>query len=289
MIKIIVSGLHSSLQDLGRFGHRDCGVPVSGAMDLRSAANANALVGNDPNATVLEFMASGPVLEFHEAAVIGISGAMFSPKIDEKNIGMNTSVGIKEGSTLSFGSPSKGLRAYLAIKGGFSASIMLGSSSYYKGVTEEGRLRKNDTLYIDQSGDKPSETGRTVVKTVLRFDSNEIEVFKGPEFDLLPRSIQNKLKNASFTIDTQSNRMAYWLEHSEDISAKDIITAPVQPGTVQITPVGKVIVLMRDAQTTGGYARIFQLSKSAIDLLAQKMAGEKVSFKMTDPFFHTHT
>ena len=80
--------------------------------------------------------------------------------------------------------------------------------------------------------------------------------------------------------------MAYWLEHSEDVSAKDIITAPVQPGTVQMTPVGKVIVLMRDAQTTGGYARIFQLTNNSIDLLAQKRAGETVSFKIMDPFFH---
>jgi biotin-dependent carboxylase-like uncharacterized protein len=288
MIKVIASGLHSSLQDLGRFGHRNCGVPVSGAMDLRSASNANAMIGNDPNATVLEFMASGPVLEFHEAAVIGISGAIFSPKIDGNEVGMNTSIQVKEGSTLSFGSPSKGLRAYLAIKGGFTPEIMLSSSSYYLGVTKEGQLKKNDILHFDQSDKRSSKTNRSKAKTDLQFDSNEIEVFKGPEFELLPESIQNKLKSTSFTIDTRSNRMAYWLEHSEDISAKDIITAPVQPGTVQITPVGKVIVLMRDAQTTGGYARIFQLSKNAIDLLAQKRSGEIVSFKMTDPLFQTH-
>ena len=288
MIKVIASGLHSSLQDLGRFGHRDCGVPVSGAMDLRSACNANVIVGNDPNATILEFMASGPVLEFHEAAVIGISGAIFSPKIDGNEVGMNTSINVKKGSRLSFGSPSKGSRAYMAIKGGFTTEIMLGSSSYYLGVTMEGQLRKNDILQFAQSDKKSSDANQSVTKSDLRFDSNEIEVFKGPEFELLPESIQNKLKNTSFTINAQSNRMAYWLEHSEDISANDIITAPVQPGTVQMTPVGKVIVLMRDAQTTGGYARIFQLSKNAIDLLAQKRAGEIVSFKMIDTLFHTH-
>jgi len=288
MIKVIASGLHSSLQDLGRFGHRDCGVPISGAMDLRSAAKANALVGNDANATVLEFMASGPILEFHEAALIGISGAIFSPKIDGQKVGMNTSISVNEGSTLSFGSPSKGMRAYLAIKGGFTSEIMLGSSSYYSGITKEAQLRKNDILHFAQSNKKSPETNRSEINTEFRFDSNEIEVFKGPEFELLPKSIQNKLKNTSFIIDTQSNRMAYWLEHSEDISAKDIITAPVQPGTVQMTPVGKVIVLMRDAQTTGGYARIFQLTKNAVDLLAQKRAGEIVSFKMIDPLFPTH-
>ncbi len=286
MIKVIASGLHSSLQDLGRFGHRDCGVPVSGAMDLRSAANANALVGNDPNATVLEFMASGPVLKFHEAAVIGISGAIFSPKIDKQKVGMNTSINVKKGSTLSFGSPSKGLRAYMAIKGGFTSEVRLGSSSFYLGVTKEGQLKKNDTLLFDQNDKKSTDTNKSEIKTELGFDSNELEVFKGPEFELLSKSIQNKLENTSFTIDTQSNRMAYWLEHSEDVSAKDIITAPVQPGTVQMTPVGKVIVLMRDAQTTGGYARIFQLTNNSIDLLAQKRAGETVSFKIMDPHFH---
>jgi allophanate hydrolase subunit 2 len=174
----------------------------------------------------------------------------------------------------------------MAIKGGITSEIRLGSSSFYLSVTKEGQLKKNDTLLFDQSDKKSTDTNKSEIKTEFGFDSNELEVFKGPEFELLPKSIQNKLENTSFTINTQSNRMAYWLEHSEDISAKDIITAPVQPGTVQMTPVGKVIVLMRDAQTTGGYARIFQLTKNSIDLLAQKRAGETVSFKIMDPLFH---
>lgn len=288
MIKVVASGLYSSLQDLGRFGYRDCGVPVSGAMDLQSAAVANALVGNDPGATVLEFMAAGPVLEFYEATVIAISGAIFSPKIDGIKKGMNTPIVIDKGSTLSFGSPSNGVRAYMAIKGGFTAESMLGSSSYFKGVTGQAQLRKNDTLQFYQGSETSSAANHLTAESDFSFDSNEIEVFKGPEFELLSQTIQNKLKNTVFTIGPQSNRMAYWLNHSEAIAAKDIITAPVQPGTVQITPVGNVIVLMRDAQTTGGYARIFQLTKNAINRLAQKRAGEIVSFKIVYPLFHTH-
>ena len=287
MIKVITSGLYSSLQDSGRFGFRNCGVPLCGAMDLLSMATANLLVGNEKEATVLEFTAKGPVLEFTEAAVIAISGADFSPMIDGKKMGMNVVFAISKGSILSFGIPSKGIRGYMAIKGGFMAEKVLGSRSFYKGVTSQSQLYKGDTLQFYKDSENSIELDSLNQMTNSTFDHEIMEVFKGPEFEFLSPQIQNKLVNTSFSIDSQSNRMAYLLDHSESLSAKQIITAPVQPGTVQLTPGGKTIVLMRDAQTTGGYARVFQLTKKAINQLAQKRAGETIYFKIVDPLLGT--
>lgn len=287
MIKVAVSGLFSSLQDKGRYGFRNCGVPLSGTMDLHSATIANRLVGNQNNETVLEFTATGPVLEFSQAAVIAISGANFSPKIDGKEMGMNAVFAISEGSTLSFGIPARGLRGYMAIKGGFKTETVLGSTSFYKGVTAHSQLHKGDTLRFHQDSENSSEIRSNVEITDYSLKTDSIEAFKGPEFEFLPTNIQDLLQNTSFTIDSQSNRMAYLLGHSEKLTAKQIITAPVQPGTVQLTPGGKTIVLMRDAQTTGGYARIFQLSETSINLLAQKRAGERVHFKTIESLFGT--
>jgi allophanate hydrolase subunit 2 len=105
-------------------------------------------------------------------------------------------------------------------------------------------------------------------------------VFKGPEFEMLPLEMQKELFKSPFKINPQSNRMACLLDSQTIFSAQEIITSAVQPGTVQLTPSGKIIVLMRDAQTTGGYARIFQLTEMAINILAQKPAGSKVMFKL---------
>jgi allophanate hydrolase subunit 2 len=112
------------------------------------------------------------------------------------------------------------------------------------------------------------------------FSSVTLEVTPGPEFHLLSKLFQQRICETKGIIQTESNRMAYLLKGFEGFSAHEIITAPVQPGTVQLTPSGKCVILMRDAQTTGGYARILQLTEGAINVLAQKRAGEQVQFKL---------
>ena len=282
MIKFIASGLYTSLQDLGRFGYRDLGVPVSGAMDLQAATNANLLLGNEPQLAVIEFTATGPVLEFEAPATIAICGASFTPKLNGVSIAMNEPVEIPSGGILSFDRPSKGLRAYLAIQGGFISEKILGSNSFYSGVTNQSQLGKGDVIEFNSNTERLLPSLSSELEDVMRFDTTEIKVMKGPEFNLLPHTIQSFLSNGSFTVAPNSSRMAYFLNYSKTISAEEIITAPVQPGTVQLTPSGKIIVLMRDAQTTGGYARILQLTESAINILAQKRAGMPIYFKIID-------
>ena len=74
--------------------------------------------------------------------------------------------------------------------------------------------------------------------------------------------------------------MAYQLEETLDTHAQSMLTSATLPGTVQITPAGKLIILMRDGQTTGGYPRILQLSDDAINVLAQKTFGDTISFQI---------
>lgn len=283
MIRFIASGLYTSLQDFGRFGYRHLGVPLSGAMDLRAATAANLLLGNDPQLAVMELTASGPVLEFDTTAVIAICGAHFAPKLNGIKISMNEAIEIPPGGVLSFGNPSSGLRAYLAIQGGFISEKVLGSASFYRGITGRSQFSKGDVIQFNSNTDKFAPSLSSELKLAINFDTVDIEVFKGPEFDELPQAIQSLLNGGSFTVAPNSNRMAYFLNHSEAISAKEIITAPVQPGTVQLTPSGKIILLMRDAQTTGGYARILQLTEEALDIMAQKRAGMSIHFKIIDP------
>jgi len=287
MIRFIAAGLFTTIQDLGRFGYRELGVPVSGAMDLQAATNANLLLGNAPQLAVLEFTASGPVLEFEEPARIAICGASFVPKLNGLEIAINRPIEIPSGGILSFGRPSKGFRAYLAIQDGFISDKVLGSASFYNGITDRSQFSKGDVIQFNLNAQSSLPSFSSELDTAMNFEKDVIEVYKGPEFDQLPQEIQLLLNDGAYTVAPNSSRMAYILDHSEAISAKEIITAPVQPGTVQLTPSGKLIVLMRDAQTTGGYARILQLTESAINFLAQNRAGNSVRFKIIDPLSDT--
>ena len=286
MIKVVASGLLTSIQDLGRFGHRESGVPVSGAMDMASAIHANRVLGNDENEPIIEFTASGPVLEFTVDAMIAITGALFGPIVDNKVVEMNKPIWITKGSRLSFSQHEKGVRGYLAVAGGFKSEKVLGSASYYEGITKDHKLRKGTTLKLNTTAQRRAFQSIDLSNAgFLDFDDETLEVFAGPEFKLLNESAKDRLLNTRFVINPQSNRMAYVLESIVKFTAPEIITSPVQPGTVQLTPSGAINVLMRDAQTTGGYARIFQLTEMAIHKLAQKRAGTNVFFRICDPPF----
>ena len=106
-----------------------------------------------------------------------------------------------------------------------------------------------------------------------------MEVFKGPEFDLLSIKVKKMLFKNEFTIRTNS-RMGYNLEEKVQIGIKSIISSPVLPGSIQLTPSGKMIILHRDCQTTGGYPRILQLNKSSLNHLSQIKSNEKIKFSL---------
>ncbi|MDC8002555.1 biotin-dependent carboxyltransferase family protein [Aureisphaera galaxeae] len=276
MIKVITSGLYTSIQDLGRYGFRKYGVPISGAMDLYSAELANRLAGNDPEEAVIEITLQGPTLHFTENTIIALTGADLSPALNGKSIANNTPIMVPKDSELRFGKPMYGVRCYLSAAGGIQSERILGSRSWYTGITHKGRLEKGDSIPLQSLPLKEVIPNASVKVREAHFSAMQIQAFKGPEFYLLPKEIQKELKRLTFTVSPNSNRMAYVLNSETEISAPEIITAPVQPGTIQLTPSGKWVVLMRDAQTTGGYARVLQLTEESINRLAQKQPMEAI-------------
>jgi len=280
MIDVLSGGLFTTIQDLGRVGYRKYGVPVSGAMDDYSARLANRLVGNKRSNAVLEITFIGPVLRFTSSTEIAITGAGFSPTLNNQEVPLNTRLQIDKNSILKFGLPNYGLRAYLSVSGGLQTEKILGSYSYYRGITIKSSVETGDQLPIIEHTYAPERITSSVKIKRSHFSNQQIEVFKGPEFDQLPKEYQERLLNTNVVVLAESNRMAYMLSGFENISAKEIITAPVRPGIVQLTPSGKCIVLARDAQTTGGYARVLQLTERGINALVQKKANEFIHFSL---------
>ena len=141
-------------------------------------------------------------------------------------------------------------------------------------------IDKNEKIELNtDSVDIPKESLK-LDKSI--YDTPTLNVYLGPEFYKLSKTIQYQLFNAEFSLSSIQNRMAYQVQEKLSNELDEIITGPVLPGTIQFTPSGKMIVLMRDAQVTGGYPRILQLSENSINVLAQKRTKSRIKFKLIE-------
>ncbi|MEJ1221755.1 biotin-dependent carboxyltransferase family protein [Sediminicola sp. 1XM1-17] len=278
MLNVIKSGFFTTVQDLGRFNYRNKGVPVSGVMDSFSYAILNMLLENDKKSAVLEITMTGPRLEFEADTYIVAGGAELPMSLNDQPIKNFKIHKVLAGDIVSFGKLEHGLRSYLAIKGGFKSPLVLGSRSYYKPLTSSSRIKDNDQIPYDECKDFEPKIQEIKAHSLLR--ESVLEVFEGPEYRLLTEKQTHGLFGNDFTIAKENNRMAYQLNEAIEGHAISMLTSATLPGTIQLTPSGKLIILMKDGQTTGGYPRILQLSEKAISILAQKRYGDDVSFTL---------
>lgn len=278
MLNVVAPGFFSTIQDIGRFNYRNKGVPVSGVMDRYSASMANTLLENDITDAVMEITMTGPVLKFHDPTFIAIAGAEMSAKLNDTPMSAYQVHKVREGDTLSFGKLINGFRAYLAIKNGFQTKAVLGSRSFYKPITPINRIR--ESMGLDYKPISEFDPKITSVKPEPFHKEHELQVYHGPEFSLLNDRQLEKLFSREFNIAKENNRMAYQLEQRIAGHSTTMLTSATLPGTVQLTAAGKLIILMRDGQTTGGYPRILQLSQKAISILSQKKYGDPVTFRL---------
>ena len=274
MIKVIAPGLYSSIQDNGRFGFRNIGVPYSGFMDNESAGIANKIVGNKESESLIEITLMGPTLLFNNAYTLSITGGDFSSLINNDKIEMYKPIHVKLGDTLKINHTKSGARCYLAISGGIDIKSILGSKSSFKGITSSYFLKKGDEIKIINNKLNFSFDCKSVFKT-----DSVLHVSKGPEFCMLKKDSLDILFNKKFTIGV-NNRMGYNFNEKLQVGLKSIISSPVLPGTIQLTPSGNIIVLHRDCQTSGGYNRILQLNEKSLNNLSQLKNGDKIKFKL---------
>jgi len=306
-IEVIKPGLLTTIQDLGRFGFQKYGVIAGGAMDSFALRTANMAVGNPEGTAALEITLTGPVLAFREEVMIAVCGADLSPNIGGVGVPMWRPVLVPKGSTLSFGEPVAGCRAYLAAAGGFEvAPVMLSRSTYLRagiGGWEGRALREGDRLTIG----KPTGLAKKIMSRLpsasesfpfaaasWRISSHMlpataygrgrdkvVRALPGSEFGRFDERGRKSLFSEPFQILPQSDRMGYRLagpvlQLSEPL---EMISGAVAFGTVQVPPDGNPIVLMADRQTTGGYPKIAQVITADLPILAQARPGDWIRFR----------
>jgi biotin-dependent carboxylase-like uncharacterized protein len=276
MIKVLNAGILNTVQDQGRVGYAKSGVSVSGVMDSYAARLANTLMRNEPTDALIEITMGQGKFQFSERTAFCLTGGDFSPQLNGEPLETNRVYFAEAGAELSFGKRNYGAVTYLAVPGGIQSALILGSRSFSKGITAD-RLEKGDELEILRGQDFPDQANARIGMREEHYQSPELRCFKGPEFDQLNEAQKKRLSD-SFTLSKDHNRVGYRLNEAVDNELKPILTSAVLPGTVQLTPSGTLIVLMREAQVTGGYPRVLQLSEEAISALSQKAEGDQVRF-----------
>jgi biotin-dependent carboxylase-like uncharacterized protein len=279
VFKVLSPGILTTFQDKGRFGYRHLGVPVCGIMDDYSATKSNYLAHNRMDSAVMECTIKGPVLQCISPADVVLSGIGFNSTINQKPIITDKLYKLQSGDILDIGHSTTGMRIYLAVRGGFVVEKILGSASYDKTVAPKLKLQKDQILETCMP-DSENQIGIDIAGNEINFNLQTIEVFPGPEFDCLNTCDIKQLLNNPWTIDPSSSRMAILVKEKFVTDKPQIISAAVHPGCIQLTPSGKLILLMKDAQTTGGYARIMQVSAEGISILAQKVPGSQIFFDL---------
>jgi len=288
-LKIIKAGLLDTVQDQGRYGYQHQGINPGGAMDRFSAGLANALLGKNLEAPVVELHFPAAQILFQKPAVICLTGADFSPAINGQKVPLHQPVAIRENSLLTFGGQPHGARCYLALAGeikvepwlnSYSTNLKAGAGSY------KGRpLQKGDELPFETVS---FQTKEELVQLPWRYNvaeeaTNEIGFFPGPEWNWVTQKSQSEFLSNAFMISPSSDRMGYRLqgEKLEQATTEQLISSPVNFGTVQLLPNGQLIVLMADHQTTGGYPRIAGVISAHLPRLAQRTTGDEIRFVAT--------
>jgi len=280
VIAILHPGIYCSVQDQGRFGHTKIGVPQAGCADAYAAKMANALLKNHEKDALIEITFGQGEFKFTSDTYICLTGGDFSPKLNGKLIKMQSVFFIKKDSVLSFGKRVYGARVYLSVQGGIQTKTVYGSRSFFDGITQQklGKGAMLPILPIQKYADNNFSRVRVSEK---HFTTIYLPCLKGPEFFKLNQEQQRKLFTP-FSISDDNNRVGYRLKESLENNLSSILTSAVLPGTVQLTPSGKCIILLQDCQVTGGYPRILQLSEIAIARVSQKITGDKIQFILED-------
>jgi biotin-dependent carboxylase-like uncharacterized protein len=285
-ITVVDGGMLSTVQDLGRVGSQRYGVPVAGAMDGWALRAANRLVGNADGTAALEITLAGPTLTFDVEAEIAVTGADLGARIDGRPIEMWQSHHVWAGRVLSFRGVRAGIRAYLAVAGGFDVPVVLGSRSTFTrsgfGGFEGRGLRSGDQLPIGQTGAAHERVLRRLrpgaVPAIGRV--HELRVILGPQDDAFtPAGIATFLSE-TYTVTPQSDRVGCRLAGPPIAhrTGADIVSDGTAFGAVQVTGDGVPIILLADRGTTGGYTKIATIISADLGRVAQAAPGDHVRF-----------
>lgn len=293
-IEVVKPGLSTTVQDVGRLGYYNVGIPPSGALDQFSLIAANLLVGNDRDAAALECAYMGPELRFGEPAVVAVTGAELEPRVNGEPREAWSSFGVQAGDLLSFGHVKRGARMYIAVGGGIDVPVKLESRSTYVlgglGGYEGRPLVDGDQLSV--GGPAAMASDRSVPEQLRPAMPKQLEirVVMGLYDHLLTDDGRATFFDTEWTLTPVADRVGFrykgekldLVKRKQPFGAgsdpSNIVDSPYPIGSIQIPGGVEPIVLHRDAVSGGGYAMIATVISADMDTVAQSAPGSKTRF-----------
>lgn len=286
--KVIQPGIHSLLQDHGRFGHHSIGLTTGGPMDSQSFQWANRLCQNSPQCAAIEVTIGGLVLEAKINTSIALTGAAIPLSINKQPAALWQTHRIKAGDRIELGFAQAGSRGYLAVAGGFQASCSFGSQSTVPreglgGLYQDGRpLQAADQLPCQKLQQQPPQHRLPLQKRSLPSADNSAHcrVILGYQQQAFSRVQKQLFFSSSYQVTDSSDRMGYRLNGPAIKPSVDgILSEGICLGAIQVPADGQPIVLLADRQTIGGYPKMGSVLSLDLGKLSQVTPGGTVSFE----------
>ncbi|KKO46213.1 allophanate hydrolase [Arsukibacterium ikkense] len=288
---VVNPGVLSLIQDQGRFGYSQLGLTNGGPLDAGSANWANALLGNNANASVIECSIGGLQLKAHGASSFCVTGASLSLTVNGKPTAMWRSHSVQAGDIIELGMVSQGLRAYLAVAGGFGLTPHFGSTATVMregigGLQQNGgKLQAGDILPITVSAPLPGRQLAPALQPGFNYSNGlSLRIVEGYQQQLFSSVQRQRFYLNRYTVTPQADRMGVKLSGPAiQCASHSLLSEGICYGAVQIPPDGQPIVLLNDRQTLGGYPKIGSVLSLDCWQLAQAPAGTLLQFVKIDP------
>ncbi len=293
-LRVVKPGLSTTVQDLGRRGCVQMGIPTGGAADQYSHRLANAVVGNDATAATLEMMLLGATFEVLEECEVAVAGAAMHFQVNGRAGDLGRAVDLKSGDIVAFAKARRGCFGYLAVRGGFAGTFALGSRSTYGAGRLGGHfgraLRRDDLLDAFPAG---GGSRFTAPDELLEWpvDREPLRFVRGPQSEYFSPEAYRAFTNGPHTVSPRSNRMAHRLispaldlepiPRTQDTGSgpTDIIEDGNAVGAIQVAGGAEPICMGRDCPTSGAYAKIGCIVTPDVSRLAQSQPGDTLTFR----------
>ena len=285
VFSVLTPGGYTTVQDEGRFGYQQMGIPVSGVLDAFAFHCANLLVANPKNSAVMEITVMGPRLDILAPADLAVTGADIKMTLNDQPVQTWASFKVKAGDVLDIQQVKSGCRAYLAVSGGIDVPAVMGSRSTYVGATiggYRGRVLKAGDVIKCARGQRLGSPRQMPADLMPAYPTElTIRAIPGPQDDFFKEGLE-VLFQSDFMVSTQADRMGYRLQGPQiEIHRgmpKSIISEPTMPGGVQIPADQQPIILMVE-QTVGGYTKIVTVISVDLPRVAQATPGDTIRFE----------
>ena len=287
--EVIRSGIHTTLQDLGRSNQYHIGIPFSGSMDKRNYLIGNKLVGNKLNEASLEFAYQGPIMKFNLGRVTCAITGNVTFNIIRKNSNIVKGIcyqtfELNNGDQLDIISTNRSVYGYFSIKNGFAGEYIWESYS----VNTKAKIGPNngEKFGINQKIFINKDVSLSDIKKI-DYSNSKIEyirVIKGTNFNFFSENGKATFYSKEFTVSKLTDRMGMRLEGPkiENLAETNIRSEGLIKGVIQVPADGHPIIMLSDHGTIGGYPKIAIVISADYDRLTQLTPGSKIKFKSVE-------